>query len=243
MIKIKLENWTMAILLPGLITACLGCASTNDDSPTEVVAGSDLLARPCTPDITLSVPSEELLARFAGTQSGPPFARHTLLSYPMGSPMAPDFTLTNGGLHITMNRPALTQNQYLGVVLATEGHCIDATEYSGVTFSISGSFKGCSMHYFSIDEAHQDMTTGALIATGPAGSFAPTIGIAQNQVTPIPKTINAAFSAQSGGNPPTPIDKSKIILFAWQFEVPASRGTATDPCIADITISNVMFYR
>jgi hypothetical protein len=99
------------------------------------------------------------------------------------------------------------------------------------------------MEYLSQDDAHQDKTTGASFATGPAGAYALPIKIPASRVTMIPQTIEGAFTSQSGGNPPVPIDRSKLILFVWQFNVPASARATTDPCTADITVSNVRFYR
>jgi hypothetical protein len=164
------------------------------------------------------------------------------VAYPVGSTTAPTYTTTGGSLHITLDRPAISVPQYLGVVVGVRGKCIDATAFIGVQFTISGSFSGCTMQYYASDDAHQDDTTGAPYASGPAGSYPPQTAITANQITSIPRTMKMDFSGQLGGSPATPIDRAKLIVVAWQFTVDASASSTPSSCIADLTIDDVRFY-
>jgi hypothetical protein len=141
-----------------------------------------------------------------------------------------------------LDRPASSVPQYLGVVVGVRGKCTDATAFIGVQFTISGSFTGCTMQYYAGDDAHQDDTTGAPYASGPAGSYAPQTAITPNQITPTPRTMKMPFSGQLGGSPATPVDRAKLIVVAWQFDVDASTSSAPGSCIADLTIDDVRFY-
>jgi hypothetical protein len=115
----------------------------------------------------------------------------------------PTNTVTAGALHITENAPATSVPQYVGTFLYFNG-CVDASAFSGIQFSISGSFSGCTMQVFSNDTAHYDVTTGAQFATGPAGSYAPQASIDASRVSSTPQTLKVAFASQGGGSPPTP---------------------------------------
>jgi hypothetical protein len=132
--------------------------------------------------------------------------------------------------------------QYLGVVVAGRENCIDATAFSGVQFSISGSFSGCAMKYYANDDAHQDDTTGAAHASGPAGSYPPQTVITANQLTSTAQIFRMPFSGQLGGSPATPVDPARLIIVGWQFDVDASTSSTPGSCIADLTIDDVKFY-
>ena len=125
--------------------------------------------------------------------------------------------------------------------------CTDATAFSGVSFTISGSFSGCSMQYATADVEHQDATTDPHFATGPAGAYPPQSTITSGEVTTTPQTLTMPFTGSTmSGDPPTPLDKSKLILVLWQFTVPAGAPATTDAtpggCVGDITIDNLTFY-
>jgi hypothetical protein len=161
--------------------------------------------------------------------------------YPPDSTAAPTFATTGGVLHVTENAPATSAAQYLGLVIEFGG-CVDATAFTGVMFSISGSFSGCTLSYATCDVEHQDVTSGSPLATGPAGSYQPKAGITVAQLTPTPQTLTMPFTAQSQGSPATPIDPTKLIFALWQFDVDPVKAGGASACIADLMIDDVMFY-
>ena len=165
-----------------------------------------------------------------------------ILAYPVGSASAPPYTTTGGSLHITLDEPATSVPQYLGVVVGNGENCINATAFTGVQFTISGSLSGCTMQYYANDDVHQDDTTGARHASGPAGSYPPQTTITATQITSTPRTMKMPFSDQSGGSPATPVDRARLILVAWQFTVDATTSSTPGSCIADLTIDDVRFY-
>jgi hypothetical protein len=125
--------------------------------------------------------------------------------------------------------------------------CIDATAFTGVSFTISGSFAGCTMQYGTGDVEHSDSTVNTYRGTGPAGSYDPQTTLTAGEITAAPQMLMMSFTSSSiSGSPPTPLDKTKLIAVFWQFTVPAAASSTADAapaaCVADITIDNVAFY-
>lgn len=222
---------------PGMGTGGSGGAPGNEP----LTAGSGK-PRPCTASDTVLAPADGLIADFSDPAGGINFADSQILTYPIGSTSAPTYTSASGALHITVNRVATSQPQYLGVVLATSKNCIDATAFTGVQFSISGSFSGCTMQYDANDDVHQDDTTGAPHASGVAGSYPPQTMIPSTEVTSTAQVLKMPFSDQVGGSPATPLDRARLILVAWQFTVDATTSSTPSSCLADLTIDDVRFY-
>ena len=210
------------------------------------------IGQDCTGSDIVAAPTDGLIADFADVDGGYDIAGGRILTFPKGSTAAPTYTTTNGSLHIMVDTPATSVAQYVGVALGF-GRCIDATLFSGVQFTIRGSFSGCAMQYTAGDIAHQDETSGAPFATGLAGSYQPSTTLNASQFqspvsmeAPIPValvTMRMPFGSEVGGNPASPVDKSKLILILWQFNVAPATGTAPSPCTADITIDDVAFYK
>jgi len=124
--------------------------------------------------------------------------------------------------------------------------CIDASLFTGVQFTASGSFSGCSLIYGTGDVEHEDVTKSSTFAAGPEGSYLPQHKIAADDLSSTPRTIKLPFASPDiRGNPPTPLDPAKLIFALWQFVVPiaADDGSATPPCSASLTISDIKFYR
>jgi hypothetical protein len=166
--------------------------------------------------------------------------------YPAGASARPSASTDGGALHITENGLATSAAQYVGVALSFPD-CIDATAFTGIQFSISGSFSGCTMQYATGDSEHQDPATGAPFSTGPSGGYPPQWTLTADQVTSAPQTLMMPFAGTPlAGNPQTPLDNAKLIYTFWQFTIPAAASATTDggppACIADITIDNVAFY-
>jgi hypothetical protein len=187
----------------------------------------------CTPSITVAAPADGLIADFTETDAGINILGGAPFAYPPGSASAPAYTTTGGSLHVTVNAPATPEAQYLGVIIGPEIDCMDATAFTGVQFSISGVFAGCSFQYASADDEH----VGAA-----AGNYQPKREIASSELTTTPQTLKMPFSGQVGGNPAVPIDKSQLVGIFWEFDVAPIIGTTPSSCVADITIDDVKFY-
>jgi hypothetical protein len=199
----------------------------------------------CTPATTMLAPPGGLIADFAGTDSGFSLT-YAPFPYPAGSPAQPTASTSSGALHITENGPATSAAQYVGVALSF-ANCIDARAFTGIQFSISGSFSGCTMQYATGDSGHQDPATGAPHATGTSGAYPPQSMLTAAEVTAVPQTLMMPFSGTSiSGNPPTPLDTAKLIFALWQLTIPAGAPATADggtpACVADLTIDNVAFY-
>jgi hypothetical protein len=227
-------------------------------------AGGATLGVACTAATTMTAPSNRLIADFSGPDGGlkipdgglendgGPFPASVveigggLTPYPIGSASAPAYDLSGGALHVTVDTPATSAPQYVGMFLGF-ADCIDATAFTGVSFTISGSFAGCTMQYATGDVEHSDSTVDTYRGTGPAGSYDPQTTLTAGDVTAAPQTLMMPFpNSTISGSPPTPVDKTKLIALIWQFTVPAAASSTADAapaaCVADITIDNVSFY-
>ena len=197
--------------------------------------------RDCTASSTVVAPPDGFIADFTATDGGGTGIATQVLSFGNGNGVAPAFTTTDQSLHITTNSLANSAPQYLEVLVAFDT-CVDANAFAGVEFSISGSFSGCTMKYGAGDVEHQDVTSGAPYATGPAGAYLPLSSISASQVTATRQTLRISFDDQLYGNPPAPIDETKLIFALWQFVVAPAAGDGPSFCIADVTIDDVRFF-
>jgi len=202
----------------------------------------------CTPSSTVAAPAGGLVADFStsGDSQEPVSGRIVTYSTPkLADAGSFNYTTAGGNLTIKINAPATSRPQLLGTLFQFNS-CVDASAFSGVQFTISGSFSGCSLTYGTGDVEHEDVTLSWTFSAGPAGSYVPQHRLAAADLSSTPKTIKLPFtSADIQGNPPTPLDATKLIFTLWQFIVPvaADDGSATPPCTANVTIDDVRFYR
>jgi hypothetical protein len=159
-----------------------------------------------------------------------------------GGAAAPTATTSGGVLHITENTAPAAAAQYVGTVLYFT-NCVDASAFTGISYTITGTLAGCTMQYSTNDSAHGDATAGQdPKASGPANSYSPQLGVAAPFTTPISIPF-AGTGAPAGGMPATAIDPSKLTGIQWQFTIaPAPEAGAPTNCAADITIDDVHFY-
>jgi hypothetical protein len=207
--------------------------------------GGSTLGMSCAAATTMVAPSDGLIADFAGPDGGLEI-NGGVFTYPLGSASTPAHSVLDGVLHVTEDAPATSAIEYLGFGVGFKD-CVDATAFTGVSFTISGSFSGCTMQYATGDVEHQDSTTDSYFATGPAGSYPPQRTLTANEITAAPQTLMMPFTGSTiFGSPQTPLDKKKLVLVLWQFTVPAAATSTADAapaaCVADITIDNVSFY-
>jgi len=195
----------------------------------------------------LPPPPAPLIADFTAVDGGASIPIGGTFTYHSpDAAVAPTATVTNGGWHITLNAPGMTDPQYIGVGLYFNGNangtdCIDATQYTGVKFDVSGSIAGtgCTAQYSTNDSAHSAVSATDPKAGGPAGSYAPQAALT---VTSAVATVMMPFTgagAPAGGSPATGIDKAKLTGVQWQFTV---AGGAANACMVDLVIDNVSFY-
>ena len=200
----------------------------------------------CTPSSTVAAPAGGLVAEFSASGASQESIPGRIVTY--SSPKVADAfnnTTTGGNLTIRINAPATSRPQLLGTMFQFNS-CVDASAFTGVQFTISGSFSGCSLTYGTGDVEHEDVTVSGTFAAGPAGSYVPQHRLAAAELSSTPKTIKLPFAAADiQGNPPTPIDPTKLLFTLWQFIVPvaADDGSATPPCTANVTMDDVRFYR
>jgi hypothetical protein len=177
-----------------------------------------------------TVPPAPLITDFSGGSDGGAynFPQGSLYAYGSLTP-----TVANGVLTISVNAGASAATQFWGVglFLAT---CTDASAYSGVEFKISGAISPGCMLSFS-----HDITEDSAASSDPHGScteascYSPSAPLT---VTATPQVQMVAFTAVTGGNPVTVVDKARISSVQWGIAIPPAG------CIATIIIDDVTFY-
>jgi len=215
---------------PASDLAPAGCRRPGTDCATYVDG--------CGASNTTVAPPDGLIAAFMGADGGNDIPGEIFA--PGGSTLT--FT-TSGGLHLSVNAPATPVTQDLLVVDHFQD-CADATAFTGVEFSISGSVSGCTLGYFTEDSVHlfDDGTPHGTHGTARAGIGPAVVALTASQVTSTPQTVRVPFAAQLRPPPPRPFDTSKVTGIGWAFSLAASTDAATPPCIADLTITDVRFY-
>ena len=212
---------------------------------------SHLPSRPCSSSNTATAPADGLIADFndagGGAKPGGIEIWGEVLTYAvpkLGGAGSTISTTTGGALTIKVSAAPASTPQFLGA-LVSFNKCIDASGFTGVQFTISGSFFGCTMQYATGDVEHQDITVGSTFATGPAGSYPPQNRIAADDLTSAPRTIKVPFVGNDiQGSPRTRLDTTRLISTLWQFSVPvaAEDGDDNPLCTGSVTIDDVKFY-
>jgi hypothetical protein len=149
-------------------------------------------------------------------------------------------SLSNGQLIFTATvEAATTANMYPfnGIVVFMSGmECIDASQYTGVSFDLALSGTCSTIFQFS-DSEHTLQTNDIYRGTCPPT----TASCFDNQYNVNSGHNKIAFtdSPTVGGKPTATIDRSKLIGVQWQLGLPT---TSTPGCSGSITIDNVSFY-
>lgn len=224
-----------------------GCAhqAAQPSPPVEAVEMDDSRApRLCAPATTEKAAADGRIAQFSSGMA----LNGGIVAYPVGDKTAPKFASQDGALHITADVPLSENAQYVGVAMLFP-KCVDASAFTGVRFTIRGSYQGCTMHVAVNDVAHTDRTIGDTYAAGNKGSYPPQIILASGQVTPTARTIQIPFVdnpyAENAvrGNPPQALDKSQLTQVVWQFTIgTASNVVDATRCTADVRVGDLMFY-
>jgi hypothetical protein len=213
----------LALTLVGvLVSAC------DDGGPAASTLG-------CTASNTTAAPADGVISAFSVPGSG--VQSEIISSNPAA---APAFT-ADGTLHITVNAPVLSTEQLL-LVDYPFPKCVDATAFTGVQFTISGSLSGCRFAQATQDSAHQTPSAASPYGTGAPGSHPHATLVTADQITSVPQTVKVPFAAQTGGIPATPTDKSKLTWLDWVFGIDSLVTGGPTACKADLTIADVKFY-
>jgi hypothetical protein len=104
--------------------------------------------------------------------------------------------------------------------------CVDASAYSGVTFTITGDLGACDVQFAMHTSENEHGFFGACTATD----------CHEAMVSITTGTTTVLFSQLVGGSPLAYVDKTKIIGMHWQFQVPSGGS-----CDANFTVDNVSF--
>jgi hypothetical protein len=215
---------------PANALAPAGCRRPGTDCATFVPG--------CAASNTTVAPADGLIATFMGADGGSDIMGDV---FTVGDP-APTYS-TDGALHIVLTAPTTSTAQTLLVVDHFKD-CVDATAFTGVEFSISGSLSGCKLAYFTEDSVHlyDDGSPHATHGTSRAGFHPAFMALADSQVTSVPQTLRVPFAALSAGFPLRPIDETKITGAGWVFLIDPSTSGGAPSCVADLTIDDVRFY-
>ncbi len=136
---------------------------------------------------------------------------------------------------------------YSGFVVYINGPaCVDASQYTGVQFSIKGDAGTCGLVFAFNDAEHgvavTDPTLGDLRSTGPSGSYSPQKPLI---VTSTATTVMVPFndSTLANGSPPVstnPVDAHNLTGVQWQL---SNTPTSTASCTGSITVDDIKFYK
>ena len=172
-------------------------------------------------------------ATYAGAQSG-------LTS--------PTFSTSTGALVMTFNTgPTSMMYPYAYVGLPFNA-CANASAFTGVKFSASGTLSaGCTIQFSTIDKEHNPApppatNTGTCTVGATTGCY-PSALIFPLAATPTDVTIN--FAAQTGGGTDpgnAVVDPTEITGIQWQINpVGPTAGDAGSSCSGTVTIDNITF--
>jgi hypothetical protein len=171
-----------------------------------------------------------------------------------GAAPQPTYTISAGMVNVTDTIAIGATNQYQGFGIYLNGNaagtdCVDASSYTGVSFSLSGSLTGtgCSMQFSINDSEHDQIIPGGIDpkAAGPVGSYPPQLSITSAELASTAVTIKVPFAGvnvPTGGSPTTPIDPLKLVDLLWQMSTPVASDGGAAECLWNIDVSNVRFY-
>jgi hypothetical protein len=159
-----------------------------------------------------------------------------------GGTAAPtETTDSTGTLTLTENAAATAAPQYVGGVIYISGNstgtdCVNASTYTGVEFTVSGTVSAACTISFSInDSEHTAVSATDPKASGAAGSYSGAVPVVPTATATQQKV---PFTSITGGMPATALDPTKLEAIQWQYTIPAGSGT----CTSTLTITDVSFY-
>jgi len=190
----------------------------------------------CNAANTNTAPSDGLIADFASADAGIEIMGGTTT---YGGTGAPTIAIAGGALNITENAAATAAAQYVGAVLYFN-NCVDASAFTGVQFTISGSMTGCanlkySTNYTGTDDVGSDSKGSCTLGNGKC--YSPQKDVSTS-ITSTDTQVQVPW-ATTGGSPSGPVDPKTLTGVQWQFQIDAA---TTGTCVANLTIKDVKFY-
>ncbi len=203
-----------------------------------------------TADAALSCPREQQQPPItvAGTDSGGSLAYGPATDHwgsfvyaATGQPaLVPTLTADGNGFTIStsLNTPSPADQNYVGFGLYySASTCIDASEYTGIQFDLSGDLGTCALTVSAQFSADLPTTDDAV-----RGSCDSSAGACYPPSAPVSSigTVQVAFADMTGGMPASVVDQTSISSLAWQLN--AAPNDTAPGCTANFSIEHVSFY-
>jgi hypothetical protein len=189
-----------------------------------------------------AVPAGGLISDFSGADGGSSTGGVALGTPYSGADSngssAPTASTSTGALVLSFNTGISTNMYpyaYYGLPFAA---CVDASAFTGVKFSVSGSLStGCTIQFSTIDKEHNTVANnGTCTATS---CYASAKGFTLSS-TATDVTIKFADQTGGGTNPGAAVvDPTMITGIQWQ--VNPVGGEAGSSCVGMVTIDNITF--
>jgi hypothetical protein len=186
---------------------------------------------------------------FYGGAFNPPFATSTDSTVMDGGGGCNTFG-TQSTFGVTLDTTAMTWN-WTGTVGGYDGdgfyfgNCVDASGYSGVEFTLSGTL-GAGASVDGGSPGQMEFSAATLENVSVDGGGACATGSTCNPATylfNLPATstvIQVPWAQLTGGTPDATFDPAHITGIQWQLPWPC---TAAGPYTASVTFTNVQFYK
>jgi hypothetical protein len=259
---VKQVSWLGALVLLGAGALSLGCSSSNAGGGSGGKCGGATGGTPgsggsghgggggkacggpppasADAGICQQAPCDDVIATFSSADSGIPIMGGVTT---WSGILKPTYTIENGTLNIMETVSQSSSPQYLGTTVYFN-YCVDASQYTGVEFKISGSLSAaCHLIFGANDVVHDDMKTDMAKGKCDAGSscYAPNMMVA-GMVDSTPKVMQIPWITGSS-MPDVPLDPSHLVGVQWQFTIdPTPDGGQPDTCTAELHITDVKFY-
>jgi hypothetical protein len=170
-------------------------------------------------------------------------------TYPVGAPYkgadtgltVPTVDTSGGNLAITLATGAPTTMYPYAYIGLPFNACVDASAYTGVKFTASGTLNtGCTIQFSVVDKEHSTTTNNGT-CTGSCYASAKVFTLPSS-----PATVMIAFTDQTGGGTGSSttaaaVDPMNILNVQWQLNVPT--GDASGGCTGNVVIDDVSFYK
>lgn len=193
-------------------------------------------------EVKLTTPDVTTLGTASGSTLtfGPAGNTWVSFSYAGDSQAAPQTSLTPDGNGFELKgglNPPLSANNYAGFgMYFNSGSCLDASQKTGIQFTLSGDLGGCSLRYlllFAQDLSHiDDPGRGHCQDTDAVCHGASAL------VTVNTGPIQIPFSSLDNGAPVAALDPRNLVTMQWEL----SASDVAAGCNADVTVQNVSFY-
>jgi hypothetical protein len=156
---------------------------------------------------------------------------------------SPTFDSSSGALVLTFNTGVPTMQYPYAYVGIPFNACVNASAFTGVKFTASGSLSaGCTIQFSTLDKGHN---TVANMGTCSAASCYPSSKIFTLPATAGDVTVNFLDQTGGGANAGAPVvDPTEITGIQWQINPvgPAAADAGGGmSCTGTVTIDNVTF--